>query len=215
MDEECVTIPLRPDRAIYVIVAGVVALAIKVATRAARVSRMGRLRIAAAALMLSASPAIASDCLIDPANVPDAPRFANWPATPGRSVAPAAPVLASRAARRFRTALWDGAAAGPNFAGHFTIVVWGCGASCTTAAVMDARSGRVSFPTMLRAISAVHVADPADPGPNSLRFRRDSRLLVVLGAPGEDETKEGVTYLEWTGTALRPLRFLPRSRLCE
>lgn len=173
------------------------------------------LRTAAAALMLSAGPAIASDCLIDPANVPRPPRFADWPAAPDRPAAPATPVLASREARRFRTVLRDGAAAGPNFAGHFTLVVWGCGASCTTAAIVDARSGRVSFPPMLRATSAVRVADPAVPGPGSLRFRRDSRLLAVLGAPGEDEAKEGVTYLEWTGTTLRLVRFVPRSRLCE
>lgn len=176
-----------------------------------------RCRIAIAALLLWATPAVASDCLIHLADVPAPPRFVEFPAARGRPYTPAVPVLGSARARRFRTVLRDGAAARPNFAGHFTVVAWGCGASCTTAAIVDARTGNVSFPDALRAISAVHVADPADPlvsGYNSLRFRRDSRLLIVLGAPGEDDARDGVSYLAWRGTAMRLLRFVPRDRMC-
>ncbi len=176
-----------------------------------------------AAVTSHAGPAIAHDtrdrgpdCLIHMPEQPSLARFAVWPAARGRSSPPAPPVLASPEARRFRSVLREGAAAGPNFAGHFTIVVWGCGASCTSAAIVDARTGRVTMPRALRAISAVHVADvpgSAD-GFNSLRFRRDSRLLVVLGAPGENEERDGVTMFDWNGTALRLLRFVPRADLC-
>src|SRR5262245_19409738 len=44
-------------------------------------------------------------------------------------------------APRFRTRLREGAATGPNFAGHFTIVTWGCGTDCQVTAVVDALSG--------------------------------------------------------------------------
>lgn len=47
-------------------------------------------------------------------------------------------------ARQFRTRLSEGAKHGPNFAGHYTVVEWGCGTNCQQLAVVDARSGRVS-----------------------------------------------------------------------
>lgn len=151
------------------------------------------------------------ECLI---RLSDQPRFGDWPVPRERPRTPVPPVLSGAEARRFRSVLREGAAAGPNFAGHFTVVAWGCGASCTSAAIVDARTGRVAFPRLLRAISAVHV-DGSDDGLNSLKFRLDSRLLVVLGAPDEDEDRDGATMLEWTGTALRTVQFIPRHEVCD
>lgn len=175
-----------------------------------------------AASMSYAGPAIAHDagergldCLVHMPDQPTLARFAVRPVARDRVRAPAPPVLASRDSRLFRSVLRKGAAAGPNFAGHFTIVAWGCGASCTSAAIVDARNGRVTMPPILQAISAVHVAEAAGPnGFNSLGFRLDSRLLVVLGAPGEDKERDGAAMLEWDGTALRLLRFIPRNKRC-
>ena len=65
--------------------------------------------------------------------------------------------------RMYGTRLRQGAAQGPNFAGHYTVVTWGCGTGCEIAAVVDARTGRLSAQTLLTA--------------NGLHFRRDSRLL--------------------------------------
>jgi hypothetical protein len=50
----------------------------------------------------------------------------------------------ARYGRAFRTRLREGAGGGPNFAGTFTVVIWGCGAPCQMVAVIDARSGRLS-----------------------------------------------------------------------
>lgn len=47
-------------------------------------------------------------------------------------------------ARQFRTRLTEGAKQGPNFAGRYTVVEWGCGTSCQQLAVIDARTGHVS-----------------------------------------------------------------------
>lgn len=84
--------------------------------------------------------------------------------------------------------------------------------------MVDARSGRVVFPDAMQDVSGVHVAgrepDGTEPLYYNLRFRRDSRLLVVLGAPGEDETREGVAFYVWTGAGLKLLRFVPRAALC-
>jgi hypothetical protein len=70
---------------------------------------------------------------------------------------------------RFRTVLQQGAAQGPNFAGHFTVVVWGCGSGCQVVAVVDAVTGALSQQTLttargvsFRRDSAVLIADPQD-----------------------------------------------------
>lgn len=50
-------------------------------------------------------------------------------------------------ARNFRTRIRDGLAAGPNFAGHFSMIEIGCGTSCRFAFVADVKNGEVfSFP---------------------------------------------------------------------
>jgi hypothetical protein len=108
-------------------------------------------------------------------------------------------------------------AQGPNFAGVYTIATWGCGGSCTDFAVVDDRSGRVTFAAGLRPIAGAHGGDQPDYGQDryyNLRFRPDSRLLILVGAPQEDEARDGVTFLEWTGTSFRQLRFVPRHEVC-
>jgi hypothetical protein len=71
---------------------------------------------------------------------------------------------------QFRTTLDSAAAAGPNFAGHFTVVTWGCGSACQVSAVVDAVTGQLSQQLLttargvsFRRDSGVLIADPADP----------------------------------------------------
>ena len=75
----------------------------------------------------------------------DAPRLQDYPASDIFRGRPAAPVLSTKEARMFRTELRRQAARGPNFAGHYTLALWGCGAGCANGAVIDARSGQVWF----------------------------------------------------------------------
>ena len=65
----------------------------------------------------------------------------------------------------YRTKLREGAAAGPEFAGHYTVVLWGCGTGCQIVSVVDARTGRLSDQTLLTA--------------GGVQYRRTSRLLYV------------------------------------
>jgi hypothetical protein len=111
---------------------------------------------------------------------------------------------------RYRTMLRQGAAAGPDFAGHYTFVGWGCGTSCQEWALVDALTGRVSFFPDFRAVSGIHVATTD----SLVRFRVSSGLLVVIGAPNEDEARDGITYFSWDGRALNQLRFISRAELC-
>lgn len=72
------------------------------------------------------------------------PDFEDFP--PFVEIAPeaVAPDLASHPeARRFRTAITEGAHRGAAFAGHLAVASWGCGTGCQQYAFIDARDGRV------------------------------------------------------------------------
>ena len=108
--------------------------------------------------------------------------MAKYPAGAPFKGKPAAANLAShKDARMFRTRLREAAPGGPNFAGHMTVVTWGCGTSCQTVALIDARNGRVYF------------------GPTAslgVKHRIDSRLLVV-NPPEEVKRDYGDPPPDW------------------
>src|SRR5262249_53275288 len=113
--------------------------------------------VAAAVLALALAPAASAEST-------DAV-LAKYPAAAPFKGKPAPVNLAShKDARTFRTRLREAAAEGPNFAGHMIVATWGCGTSCQTVALIDARNGRVYFgPTAAAGV----------------KHRLDSRLLVV------------------------------------
>jgi hypothetical protein len=128
------------------------------------------------------------------------PRFADHPANDKFTGQPAAPVLSSAEARRYRTVIRQQAAAGPNFASQYTIARWGCGSTCVGFAVVDARNGKVHFhPEVRRAMQVAYQVD------NVLQFRPDSRLLVIAGeieGPSGQSSK-GKFYYEWVNNGFR------------
>src|SRR5215467_1045701 len=71
------------------------------------------------------------------------PKFEDYPEPERFTGKPAAPVFKTRGQRSYRTKIREGAAAGPNFAGHFMIAVWGCGTSCISGAIVDAKTGEI------------------------------------------------------------------------
>lgn len=89
----------------------------------------------------------------------------------------------------------DGWRAGPNFAGHHTVLLWGCGTECQRIVVVDAITGGVYI----------------EPGPTShgAEFRIDSARLIA--APREEIRADHgdrapswlyPRYYRWTGTEL-------------
>jgi Ankyrin repeats (many copies) len=73
-----------------------------------------------------------------------APAFTDFPARRIHKGAPAKVDLTSNPlAREYRTRLREGARQGPNFAGHYAMVSWGCGTSCQVYALVDSLSGKV------------------------------------------------------------------------
>jgi hypothetical protein len=130
----------------------------------------------------------------------DAPHFDQY-STPKELIQKPAKVnLKSHpSARQYRTVLRRGAAEGANFAGHYSVVGWGCGISCVTFAVVNLKNGNVIFPDDFTSDVGNHLsADDFEPDASSgfwgLRYKIDSRLLIVVGMLDEDENREGAFY---------------------
>ena len=130
-----------------------------------------------------------------------APKFGDYPAGEVFRGKPASPVLDTRAARLFRTELRRQAASGPNFAAHFMLARWGCGAGCVSTAIIDSRNGRVWFPD-LRVEDAVVQGDIAD---HSTDFEIDSELIVARGSV--NALGAGTAYFRWHQGVLSLIRF--------
>lgn len=71
---------------------------------------------------------------------------------------------------KYRTAIKLAVNAGPNFAGHFTIVEIGCGTSCTIPFIVDLSNGEISeFPHEIGIIPDI-----------TYTYQKESSLLVAL-----------------------------------
>jgi hypothetical protein len=118
-------------------------------------------------------------------------------------------------ANMFRTNLRNAAKEGVNFAGHFILTTWGCGTNCTQSAIIDARNGRVFFPTQLEGAGFGFCDFPDETEP--MVYKADSRLLVLNGFKGGDLSQDnapcGIYYLEWTGTNFRQVKFEQKKRV--
>jgi hypothetical protein len=167
------------------------------------------LRTAAFLCALLAAGHAQADCLITHEAAPaDAPKFSDYPAA-AWSGKPAAVKATTPQSKQYRTVLREAQKQGPDFAGRFRVAQWGCGAGCTDWAVIDAKTGQVVTPENFRLVETESVND--DP----LIYHRDSRLLMVLGAPEEDMKREGAAYLLWTGTAFKVLKTYPTAKVCK
>jgi len=112
------------------------------------------------------------------------PRFQDYPVSENFKGKPAPANLRSHPkAPLFRTKLREGAKTGPNFAGHYTLLMWGCGTDCMAVAVIDAKTGRVYF-----APFTVSVSMKGD-------FRIDSRLFI-RNPPERNERPYGAEMLD-------------------
>ena len=97
---------------------------------------------------------------------PSLARFETFAVSDSFTRQPAVPDTRSTSlGRQFRTLIRYQARKGPNFAGHFTLVRWGCGSSCIMYAVVDASTGRVFGQTVQTQVGA--------------DFRRSSALLIA------------------------------------
>jgi tetratricopeptide (TPR) repeat protein len=136
----------------------------------------------------------------------DSPDFDDYPAQNIYRGKPAKANVGSHPrARKYRTMLREHAGEGPNFAGRYTVVTWGCGTACRELAIVDARTGTVAFPANLKYVDYNMVTDDSEP----IEHRPGSRLLVVRGRPnGAGGT--GIFCYLWDGRKLKLLKSMPK-----
>ena len=150
------------------------------------------------------------ECPIDFAALTAPAVFAREPVPVWRG-RPAIPDVSQGKAHLFRTMLRTYGRGPSNFAGHYRLVEIGCGAASTCFAIVDSRTGRVTFDRRLRNVGALFVDSDAEFA--TLNYRPNSRLLIVIGAPNEENV--GVHTYRWNGDRLHLLRSIPRATLCS
>ncbi|MCG2583662.1 hypothetical protein [Massilia sp. TS11] len=129
------------------------------------------------------------------------PKFSDFPAE-RFSGATAKVKLSDQKSRQYASALRASAKRRPDFAGHFVLATWGCGASCVMGAAIDAKTGAVTWiPFTVCCWSASH-SSPID-------YQRNSRLLVVHGMRNETGLETDVGYFVFDGETFAELKPTP------
>jgi len=116
----------------------------------------------------------------------------------GPRVAPR--LRAGTAAWHFRTRIREAATQPPNFAGHYVLATWGCGAECVSYAIIDARTGAVYFDQRTVCCWGTAVPDDFEP----VRGQLTSRLLVCTGLLNEQGLNTA-HYYTFNGGRLVPV----------
>jgi hypothetical protein len=133
------------------------------------------------------------------------PKFESFAVKDRFTGTPAKPVIRTRRQLLFRTPIGDSARNGPNFAGHYTVETWSCGAECSMLAIADAAGGNVYDPPFARITFPPSYRYEGLPG--GIIFHLDSRLLIVRGCFGPGDCASA--YYEWVGEDLKLIRKVP------
>jgi len=96
-------------------------------------------------------------------------------------------LMPGTAAWQFRTRIREAARSKPNFAGHYVLASWGCGAECLSSAIVDVKTGAVYF-------DDISICCWFSPNSHKLPehfepvdFRLNSRPVILSGMLGEEE----------------------------
>lgn len=142
------------------------------------------------------------------------PAFTHYPVRAENIKSKPVNLKSHKDARMFRTNLRNAAKGNVNFAGHFILTSWGCGTNCNQVAIINARNGSVYFPRELQGIGIGQGEWAYDI--ELLEYKANSRMLKLNGYDGgaqnRDEPSEGIHYYQWTGTALKKIRFDKKER---
>ncbi|WP_322011202.1 hypothetical protein [Paraburkholderia sp. J12] len=95
----------------------------------------------------------------------------------------------------YRSAIKEAARGPINFAGHYILAEWGCGAGCIMAAAVDTATGRVTSLPFTVSDWPLDVTKP-------LTYRANSCLLIVRGSRNES-AEHGTYYYRFDGNAFR------------
>jgi hypothetical protein len=141
------------------------------------------------------------------------PQFSDYPVNSIFHGVPAAPKLLTPGQRMFRTMIRQGAKKGANFAGHYAIAEWGCGASCVQIAVVDLQSGNVydgPFGILPKGYIS-YIENLQNDNSGGIFYRRDSELFIARGCPNEKQC--AAYYCRWTGSGFTLIHQIPLKAL--
>ncbi|MEP0522148.1 MAG: hypothetical protein ABJO09_15020 [Hyphomicrobiales bacterium] len=108
------------------------------------------------------------------------PKFENFPARPYSGRVSAPNLQSHPEANTYRTRLRNAAKGSVSFAGEYAVATWGCGASCITGAIVNAKTGNVIF---FPGTICCWERDEE----NIMDYQLDSRLLILRGAIDEQD----------------------------
>ena len=135
------------------------------------------------------------------------PLFEDYPVHEVFTDKPAAPILVEPWAKHYRTRIREGVTKGyevrdrggqiiegkgPNFAGHYIVLNWGCGTGCLMMVIVDGKTGHVYPPPLAGGKDGDgQIALPSiGLGYGYFEYRLDSSLFVMesscKGRPGVD-----------------------------
>lgn len=138
------------------------------------------------------------------------PRAIDFPATETPALdswAPAVDIDSDPRAREFEALLNEGLQAGPNFAGVYTVVSWGCGTACQLSAIIRSETGEIvefgilsSFGVQYATSTKLFAVNPRDrldvAGEHAPRVASDYYLF-------EDDTLRHILKIAEDGTFQR------------
>jgi hypothetical protein len=141
------------------------------------------------------------------------PTFSDYPVQRIYRGKPAPPIL-SKDQRTFQTMIRRGATSPVQFAGHYTVPIWGCGSGCSQFAIVDSITGRVyDAPLGVTEFPGLSQEKHTAQFPERVEFQPDSRLMKINGCPNERDCGF-YDYLMVEGEGLKLLRkeLLPKSQ---
>jgi hypothetical protein len=159
------------------------------------------------------------------AQIPSAapPRFEDYKAPEIFTQTPAAPIIETPLQRMYRTRIREGISkgwgvfrdgkehSGPNFAGHYIVVQWGCGSGCAMMVIVDASTGKIYYlPGRFGREGAQNIVLPMHGlSPAEVEFRLTSRLLTINACPNQPYREHARCYSYyylWQNNTWRMLR---------
>jgi hypothetical protein len=118
------------------------------------------------------------------------PRFKDYQAGE-MYTGPTARLVLTKGDLAFKTRLrWAAKNQKPNFAGHYILTSWGCGAQCLMGAVIEAKTGKVYWWNFSICCWGFDTDDKFNP----IEFRADSRLIVFSGLRNEKDGDDGAHF---------------------
>ncbi len=113
------------------------------------------------------------------------PKFSDYPVKEIYRGRPARPIITTEF-RSFRTRIREGANSEVDFAGHYTIPRWGCGAFCNAFVFVDSISGKVYEGLGVSELPLTWEEKHEGEDIERMEFHPDSRLLKINACPGEE-----------------------------